>query len=355
MSPMSGTLKPTAERVRSFRDRGDIARSRDAVAAATLGGAVLGLWFTAGESWSALTALVEHACAHPEAETAAVLASRGLTAFAMATVPPLLGACLGALGAIALQLGWPPVLWPRARARRSDAPAPMSQLSRAFGLSAMARRAVTTVAKLAALAVAMTIAFDATAILSLGSPQQLLRALAASGAAALISATLVLLVLGLLDYAWARHRLLGRMKMTHDELRRELRELEGDPAIKARRARRRLALSRQRAADVLETAELVLLAPDEAAIALRYLPGDPAPLVVAKAHATTASVAALVGLARDQDIPIFERPALARALAAHDERLPIPALLYRAVAEVIALARAAPGATGAPETTGATS
>lgn len=355
MSQPNGTLPPTASRVREFRSRGDIARSRDTVAAAALGGAVIALLLTAGRSWAELVNLVEAACLQPasggQLADLAPLAARALrVAFAVAG-PPLLGAVLGALLAIALQLGWPPALWSRRRARRGRggqaAASPISQLRQAFGPPAMVRRAVVTIAKLAAIVGSMAIALSPRQLAAGAEPQQLLGGLAACCTTALVTSSLVILALGLLDYASARRRVVARMRMTHDELRRELREMEGDPAIKSRRQRRRGELARQRftaaTAEAVATAAVVVLAPGEAAVALRYRgrAGEPAPQLVAKGQGVLADH--LAQLARDREVPVFEKPELARALAELRDRQSIPPELYRGVAELLAAVLARPG------------
>lgn len=354
MSPMNGSLKPTAARVREFRARGDIARSRDAVAATALAGALIGLLLTAAGSWAALCALVEQACLHPTAAALVPLARSALWVGLSVVAPALIGACLGACLAIAVQLGWPPVLWSRARAARGGAPVPFSQLRQALGPPAMARRTVTTVAKLAAIVGAMALALSPRDVLRIDQAPQLLESLAACCTTALITSSLVILALALFDYAWARRRLLTRMRMSHEELRRELRELEGDPSIKSRRQRRRNELARQRftavTAAALGAANVVVLAPGEAAVALRYRgrAGEPAPQIAAKGRGVLAEH--LAQLARDRGVPVVARKELALALAALPERQPIPPALYRDVAEILAAALAHPAPARPPTT-----
>lgn len=349
MSPRSGSLPPSAARLREFRSRGDIARSRDAVAAAALLGATLALMLTAGRSWAELASLVEQACVTPTADELSPLARRAVSTAWTVAAPPLLGSVLGALIAIALQLGWPPVLWSKRRARRGPrgqgaaALSPLAQLRQAFAPPAMLRRAVITIAKLAAIVGAMALALSPRH-LSAAEPPQLLEAIAACCTTALITSSLVILALGLVDYLWARRGVLARMRMTHEELRRELRELEGDPAIKSRRQRRRNELARQRftaaTAEAIAGAALVVLAPGEAAVALRYSgrPGEAAPQVAAKGRGVLADHVAQ--LARERGVPVAVDLELARALAELRERQSIPPSLYRGVAERLAAAAA---------------
>lgn len=342
MSAMGGTLAPTAARIRELRERGDIARSRDAVAGAALTGALIGLLLTADSTWRNLTALVAHACAHPVAAEAWPMARRGLEVAVIATAPVLAAACAAALVAIALQLGWPPVLWPRARARARGAPgaSPLSlvQLGETFGLAAMARRTVLTLSKAAAIGGVIAYSLEPRD-LEISTVPQLQRALVACCTTALVACTVAFALLGLVDYAWAYYRLTRRRLMTPEELRREVRELEGDPAIRARRARRRQELGRartRRAERALEGATVLLVAPGEVAVALRYRSfADAAPRIAVSARGRLAQ--RLVERAAEHGLPTFERPELARALADLPEGAELPPALYRDAALVLAL------------------
>lgn len=341
MSSTFGTLPPTAARIRELRERGDIARSRDAVAGAALAGAVAGLFLSAGTTWENLVSLVERACQNPVAAEALPLARRGLEIAGRATAPVLAGAVAAALLAIAVQLGWPPILWPRARARARGAPADspfaLGQLRQMFGLTAMARRTALTVAKTAAVAGAIAFALSPRA-LEISTVPQLQRALVACCSTALVACTVVFLLLGFVDYGWAYYRLVRRRRMTPEEVRREARELEGDPAIRARRNRRRQELTRdrnRRAERVLDGATALVLAPGAIAVALRYRSfADPAPRVLLRVLGRGAT--RLAERAAALGIPTFERPELARALAELPEGSELPSALYRAAALVLA-------------------
>ena len=75
--------------------------------------------------------------------------------------------------------------------------------------------------------------------------------------------------------------------------------------------------------------------PGEIAVALRY-DGTGAPRVTAKGEGLVAEQ--ISRLARENDIPMYEDPDLARLLASVELGAQIPRALYVAVAEVIAFA-----------------
>ena len=144
-----------------------------------------------------------------------------------------------------------------------------------------------------------------------------------------------LLVLAILDYAyqWWRHQ--QDLKMTPQELREELRNLEGNPHMIARRKQVRRDLVLERISGLVSQANVVLTNPSQLAIALRYDPATmSAPVVVAKGSG--ASAQQIHRAAAEHGIPAVEQKQLARALYRRvDPNQPIPADQYVAVAEVL--------------------
>ncbi|MEL5847811.1 MAG: flagellar biosynthesis protein FlhB [Candidatus Igneacidithiobacillus chanchocoensis] len=145
-----------------------------------------------------------------------------------------------------------------------------------------------------------------------------------------------------------------KLKMTDQEVRDEMKEQEGNPEVKRRIRSLQREMSRRRMMAAVPKATVVVTNPTHYAVALRYDEGkDAAPVVLAKGADELA--AKIRELAREHRIPLVEAPPLARALYHHVELdRPIPAVLYRAVAELLAylyqLRVAQPGRTpAAPE------
>ena len=124
--------------------------------------------------------------------------------------------------------------------------------------------------------------------------------------------------------------------MSKSEVKREHRDQEGDPIIKARRRRRMRELVRRRVAAVVPKADVVLVNPTEYAVALRYLSGsDRAPRVLAKGRGAAAEF--IRTIARKAGVPIVPEPPLTRMIyKLVPEGREIPATLYKAGAEVLA-------------------
>jgi flagellar biosynthetic protein FlhB len=132
---------------------------------------------------------------------------------------------------------------------------------------------------------------------------------------------------------WQYH---DRLKMTNEELKREARESEGDPYLKARIRSQQREMARSRMMSEVPKADVVVTNPTHFAVALKYESGKMgAPVVVAKGMNLLAQ--RIRDLAGENQVPVLEAPPLARALYRHaDVGDQIPAPLYTAVAEVMA-------------------
>lgn len=145
-----------------------------------------------------------------------------------------------------------------------------------------------------------------------------------------------LLVLAILDYAYQKWKHEQDIKMTQEELREEMKKLQGDPQVIARRraVQRQLVLNRLSAA--VPKADVIVTNPTELAIAIQYEPATMnAPVVVAKGAGLVAQRIRRIAL--EHNIPIVEKKPLAQALYKEVElNHPIPQEMYAAVAEVLA-------------------
>jgi type III secretion protein U len=146
---------------------------------------------------------------------------------------------------------------------------------------------------------------------------------------------LVCVALGALDLLVTRQAWIRRLRMTKDEVTREQKESEGDPHMKAARARAHRELLTQAAIASVRTANVVVVNPIHLACALRYdeRAGDPAPVVVASGEGEIA--AEIARAAWTFAVPLVTDVPLARALYELAVGETIPETLYEAVAEVL--------------------
>ncbi len=127
-----------------------------------------------------------------------------------------------------------------------------------------------------------------------------------------------------------------RLRMSHDEVRREHKDMEGDPHIKGRRRARMRELAMRQSITAVPKADLVVMNPTHYAVALRY---DEASMAAPRVIAKGADLLALKirDVAKAHQVPVLQSPMLARALFAHAEiDQEIPSALYTAVAQVLA-------------------
>lgn len=199
---------------------------------------------------------------------------------------------------------------------RAETFSPAANLRRIFSAQPGIEVAKAIVKLVATAAVAAAIVSSSIDAMAQGASSPLAAADAAAGASLeLVRVVAVLgVVLGIVDLVRQRRSLRRRLRMTRHEVRDELREHEGDLAVKARR--RRLArefVRRAMLADVAQ-ADVVVVNPTHVAVALRYDPRrDRAPTVVAKGLDHLAMT--IRERARAARVPIVEDPpARARRL-----------------------------------------
>lgn len=131
---------------------------------------------------------------------------------------------------------------------------------------------------------------------------------------------------------WQYH---SKLRMTKEEVRKEMKEMEGDPQLKARIRSQQREIARRRMMAAVPKAQVVVTNPTHFAVALAYDERMPAPRVVAKGRGAIAQ--RIREIAQEHSVPLLEAPPLARALYAHtDLDQTIPPALFRAVAEVMA-------------------
>jgi flagellar biosynthetic protein FlhB len=179
-------------------------------------------------------------------------------------------------------------------------------------------------------------ALDELSRLPQSGPAALVEVLRSEVARVLLAAGLAMLALAVLDYGYQSWQHRRELRMTKDEVRRELRETEGDPLIRARLRSLGRSLARMRMMAAVPTADVVVANPTHIAVALRYDPDvADAPVVVAMGARKVAERIRRVAL--EAGVPIIENRAVARALFATTKvGLPIPPALYMAVAEILA-------------------
>jgi flagellar biosynthetic protein FlhB len=164
-------------------------------------------------------------------------------------------------------------------------------------------------------------------------------ALSQAGGDVLTGLALLVLTLGVfaaIDVPIQKFQHAKQLKMSHQEVKQEYKELEGNQEIKAKLKVRMREMANRRMLGEVPKADLVVMNPTHYAVALKYDEGKVgAPRVIAKGADLMAM--RIRDAATGADVPVLQAPVLARALYAHAELdREIPVALYSAVAQVLA-------------------
>ena len=147
---------------------------------------------------------------------------------------------------------------------------------------------------------------------------------------------LSLALIAFIDVPIQKSQFTKRMRMTKQEIKDEMKDIEGRPEVKAQIRRRQREMANGRMMQRVKDADVIITNPEHFAVALEYDPSsDRPPVVVAKGLDEMAARIREEG--GTHGVHIFSAPPLARALYFTTEvEQPINEALYHAVAQVIA-------------------
>jgi len=339
MADSSKTEKPTPRRRQKARDKGQVARTRELPSVLGAGAALaIFSWQSsrAVQEWrSFLRAALDMSGREAAPQTTLFLWS-GWQVLRW-TAPAMLGAWVVATTTSVIQGGL--VFSPEGLIPKPERLSPMTKLRQMFSLTGLSGL------------LKSLLPFTAILYLGIGVFRQHWSELVLASSLDLRSFTslvfrltfevawkslLVLLAWAGADYFLTWRKLEGDLRMSREEVRQEHKETEGDPTIKGRIRRLQRQVRRQQMLKATEKATVVVTNPTHFAVALRYEREMPAPIVVAKGRDLLAEQ--IKEVARWHGIPTLENPPLAqvlyRTVAVGRE---IPAKLYIAVAEILAL------------------
>jgi flagellar biosynthetic protein FlhB len=149
--------------------------------------------------------------------------------------------------------------------------------------------------------------------------------------------TVAVLVIAGIDLLYQRRKYRKDLRMTRQESKEERKQYELSPETKGRIRGLQITLASRRMLQEVPQADVVVTNPTHVAVALKYDSKTmDAPHLLAKGADLLAEK--IKEIARDNDVPIVERPELARTIyAAVEIGQPIPEAMFVAVAEVLAM------------------
>jgi flagellar biosynthetic protein FlhB len=356
-SDLEKTEPPSSRRLEQAREEGQVPQSRELMAFLVMAAGAGGLWSLSdwfikhGENVMRIGLTLDRQEAFDTNAMGVKMLTLGTEAIST-LAPFFLATIAAALLAPFLLGGW--VLSPKALAFKFDRVDPFSGLKRMFSWQSIAEM-VKGVLKTALLfgIVWWVVANERDNLFAMLS-QPIETALPSLGRMilyAFLGFVAGLAVVALIDVPFQLWRYYAGLRMTKEELRQEMKELEGDPYLKARIRSQQREMARKRMMSEVPKADVVVTNPTHFAVALKYDKDKMgAPQVVAKGMNLVAQK--IRDIAGEHKVPILELPPLARALHRHVEiGEAVPTALYTAVAEVMAyiyqlnqfMAQSAPG------------
>lgn len=313
----------TQRRIDQARERGDVAQSQDAQAAVAYLGFALAAALAAGWSSTRLGEALMPLLAHPADLARQALSGggrdlvSGLAREAGAAALPFL-LLPGAL-VLALLVGLRRVIVaPDKIVPKLSRISPLANAKQKYGPHGLVEFLKSAV-KLAAVAAVLWLALSGEAERLAGYTRIEARLmgglLEAQLWSVLTGVTVVAVAIGLADALWQQHRHLGQLRMSHEEMKEESKESEGDPHIRASRRQRARDIATNRMLADVPKADVVITNPTHYAVALSWTraPGA-APVCVAKGVDEIAAV--IRQRAAEAGVPIHPDPSTARALHA---------------------------------------
>ena len=336
------TENATAQRKKKAREQGDIVKSRDLTSALGMAAGVLALGSVAERflwDWREAYSRCLDMGAHFDLSLESGAVVNSLLRASMLPSLIALGIVLAATLALGLATGMaqtggmrfhPEMLQPK-----GDRLNPVSNLKNIFSLRSAAKLGKSLVP--AAVVVILGAHWMERSVLSLPVLSlERIPAMFESQYQLLLAATGTLLVWSALDYLIEWRSWEQRLKMSHEEMREEYKQTEGNPQIRGRiRSIRRQLRNRKLRADVAK-ATVLIVNPTHYAVALDFnFETMQAPKLLAKGRNLVAQQ--MKEEARWAGVPIVENPPLARSLFRSVEPgQAIPRDLYATVAAILA-------------------
>ncbi|MDI5922845.1 flagellar biosynthesis protein FlhB [Halomonas sp. LR5S13] len=343
-SDQEKTEEATPRRLEKSREEGQVARSRELATFMLLLGGVAGLWSMGSMLYDQLGLVMEQAFLF---ERRHALETTPMLAHALnlgqrtlyALLPLFLLLTVVALVAPALLGGW--LISAKSLKPQLSKLNPFKGLKRMFGVQALVELAKAIAKSVLVGSVAVAFLYlnrgEFMALMDQPIQQALAKAMwmAAQASGLMVLTLLVVILIDVPYQLWSHAK---KLRMSKDEVKREHKESEGDPQVKARIRQQQQAMARGRMMSKLPEADVIITNPSHYAVALQYREsGMSAPRVIAKGADAVAARIREVG--EEHGVPRLGAPPLARALYHHvDLDAEIPLDLYTAVAEVLAWA-----------------
>ncbi len=336
------TEEPSERKIQKSREEGQVPRSRELVTTALIGGTLLAMWFSGTFITQQLQGVMQSSFTFDKA----VLRQENwlkshlinsLTEGFSGLIPFFLLITFATVGASLALGGW--LFSNKLLQFKGERISPLKGLQRMFSARSL-MEVVKSIAKLLLLGFCLWLTgqwfFEELMTinqLSIASALYL-------GAGYLIKAvaimTLALVIICIIDIPFQQWSHLRKLRMTHKEMRDEMKELEGQPEVRSRLREKQQEIAGRRMMQAVPGADVIITNPTHFAVAIRYDRNRAkAPYLVAKGVDQVAL--RICAVAREYNRPVIQSPVLARVVY-HTTGLnqEIADELYIAVAQILA-------------------
>lgn len=317
----SKEFEPSPKKLDDLRRKGDIPKSNDLTAAASLAGLV-GVWIVLGTQHfltldHQLSQFLTNAAdigRQGMRQSAGTENARGVLGLAWLILPWFLAPAASALAVLFVQNAI--VFAPSKLAPKLSRISPISNARNKFGRQGIFEFLKSAI-KLMLVSIALMIFFSqnfgSVAMTLALAPTQGLTLMASLAIKFLWIVVVFYFLVGGVDLVWQRIEHLRKNRMSRQEMTDEQKQSEGDPHVKQQRRQRAQEIANNRMMADVPTADVVIVNPTHFAVALRWdRAKGTAPVCVAKGVDEVAF--SIKSLAISSGVPVFSDPPSARAI-----------------------------------------
>ena len=330
--------KPTPKRLRDARKKGEVVLSRDLSSTAVFIIVAVSMWLLGTTIFSMLNELWLHATSdtlltRPDERFPELLLHTAEVALWGIVPITLIAALAGFVGAF-FQVGGV-AAWVRLKPdiNRLNPAEGFKRIFSTRNLVNLLKMCLKTALISALLFVIIGSFFDTALRLGYGNPSTALAVGARTVLEVFAWAGLIYALMSLVDYAHEHYEFMKEQRMSIEDLRREHKEVEGDPVNQARRRSAHFEMVYSGLADRVKVASAVIHSP-RVAVALQYLGEKDLPRVIARGEGAVA--AQIRRFAGEAMIPMeFDADLAERLYEEVPEDMHIPRSLYAPVATLL--------------------
>lgn len=337
------TEEATPERLRKAKEEGKLPESKEVGSALMLTALLIVLFLTAGGMYDWLVNIVRRSVSFsidgpPDGQVFLYAMKTQATGALLQVMPFLIAAFVASIFGSLISSGW--AFSPKAVGLKVERINPVNGAKNLFSKKNLVMVVISLI-KLSVISVIIYVYLrdKMGACLALGhtTPEGALVGIADLVFGVMIRLVIGLIVIAIIDLLYQRWKYKKDQMMTRQEVKEERKQYELPPEVRGKIRSIQIEMARKRMLQEVPDSDVVIVNPTHVAVALKYDQGKMrAPEVIAKGPDLLCEK--IKEIARANNIPIVQRPELARALYHSVEPGdPVPETLFVAVAEVLAM------------------